>query len=179
MGKHLFYRMNRLKATTLLLHIASLCLLIPGLVQDMLQINISASFIIELNLFKENRSILGTLSSLWESANYFPFTLIFLFGIIVPVVKSILVFVVLLTPQMSPSYHRFIGIISKWAMADVFAISIFTAFLGANAMENTKAVLQPGFYWFAGYVLLSAVTTAMLDKILRQTKQDTVTHSSI
>jgi hypothetical protein len=35
-------------------------------------------------------------------------------------------------------------------MADVFAISIFTAFLGANAMQNTEAQLQPGFYYFAG-----------------------------
>lgn len=171
--------MNRFKTTILLLHIASVCLLIPGLLQDMLQVSISTNFIIELNLFKENRSILGALRSLWESANYFPFALILLFGIIVPVVKSILVFVALLSRKINPTYQLFIGYISKWAMADVFAISIFTAFLGANAMENTKAVLQPGFYWFAGYVLLSAVVTAMLDKILMQTKPGTVTHSSI
>ncbi len=171
--------MNRLKTTILLLHIASICLLIPGLVLDMLQINISTRFLIELNLFNEKRSILGTLGSLWESANHFPFTLILLFGIVVPLVKSVLVFVVLFSKKINPGYRSFIGFISKWAMADVFAISIFTAFLGANAMENTKAILQPGFYWFAGYVLLSVITTTLLDKILRETNQDTALPSGI
>ena len=47
-------------------------------------------------------------------------------------------------------------------MADVFAISIFIAFLGARAMKNTTASLEPGFYYFTAYVLLSAVLTFFL-----------------
>ena len=50
-----------------------------------------------------------------------------------------------------------VSLMSKWAMADVFAISIFIAFLGAKAMKNTTASLEPGFYYFTAYVLLSAV----------------------
>jgi hypothetical protein len=46
---------------------------------------------------------------------------------------------------------------TKWAMAYVFAISIFIAFLGANAMQHTTASFEPGFYYFTIYVLLSAI----------------------
>lgn len=161
--------MNRLKITLLLLHIISLALLVPGLVKDMLVINISAHFFIELNLFNENKSILGTLSALWQSHNYFPYSLILLFGIIIPLVKSVLVFYLLIAPKPRQYYYYYlVTVISKWAMADVFAISIFTAFLGANAMLNTVAVLQSGFYFFAGYVLLSGLVSALLGKILQK-----------
>lgn len=47
-------------------------------------------------------------------------------------------------------------------MADVFAISIFISFPGSRAMKNTSASLEPGFYYFTAYVLLSAVLTFFL-----------------
>lgn len=47
-------------------------------------------------------------------------------------------------------------------MADVFAISILVAFLGASAMDNTNASLEAGFYYFSAYVLVSAVVGALL-----------------
>jgi hypothetical protein len=52
-------------------------------------------------------------------------------------------------------------------MADVFAISIFVAFLGANAMESTKAFLQPGFYYFSAYVILSGVVAMLCGKLIK------------
>ena len=42
-------------------------------------------------------------------------------------------------------------------MANVFASSIFIVFLGAKAMKNTSASLDPGFYYFTAYVFLSAI----------------------
>ncbi len=47
-------------------------------------------------------------------------------------------------------------------MADVFAVSILVAFLGAGAMTNTTASLLPGFYYFTGYVLMSAAIAHFL-----------------
>jgi uncharacterized paraquat-inducible protein A len=63
---------------------------------------------------------------------------------------------------------RVVSTISKWAMVHVFAISIFTAFPGANAMQNTSASLLHGFYFFARYVLLSALVSALPGKILQK-----------
>lgn len=138
-----------------------------GWVKDMLHIDVSTHFIVDFNLFNEKRSVLGTLQTLWESANYWPFLLIFLFGMLVPVVKSGLIFYLLLAPKPIPKAYVFVSAISKWAMADVFAISIFVAFLGARAMENTRAFLEPGFYYFSAYVLLSAVVSMLLGKMLK------------
>ena len=137
-------------------------LLAFGLVLYMLKIDVTANFFIDINLFNEKRSVLGTLQILWESSNYLPFLLIFLFGIIVPLVKSAIIFYVLLAKNVADKWLQLVSKISKWAMADVFAISIFIAFLGARAMRNTTAFLEPGFYYFTAYVLLSLVLVGLL-----------------
>ncbi len=151
----------------LLLHTASLVLLGFGWMLNMLHIKVDAHFIVNVHLFDETRSVLGTLQSLWNSGNYWPFLLIFLFGILVPLAKSGVIFYLLLAKNPRPGWYRFVSAISKWAMADVFAISIFVAFLGAGAMENTKANLEAGFYYFAGYVVLSAVIAVLLGKMMK------------
>ena len=137
-------------------------LLAFGLVLYMLKIDVTANFFIDINLFNEKRSVLGTLQTLWESSNYLPFLLIFLFGIIVPLVKSAIIFYILLAKNVADKWLQLESKISKWAMADVFAISIFIAFLGARAMRNTTAFLEPGFYYFTAYVLLSLVLVGLL-----------------
>ena len=157
--------MNRF--VLLSLHVISLVLLGFGWVLNVLQIDISAHFFVDINLFNEKRSVFGMLEKLWKDANYWPFSLIFLFGIIVPVIKSGIIFYILLVKNPDTKWQRFVSSISKWAMADVFAISIFVAFLGANAMQNTKAVLEPGFYYFSGYVLLSGIVAILSDKLLK------------
>lgn len=156
--------MNRY--TLLGLHIISLALLASGLVLNMLKITISTNFFIDIELFNEKRSILGTLQTLWQSSNYLPFLLISLFGIMVPIAKSAIIFLLLSTKNRSGKLLNIIVTINKWAMADVFAISIFIAFLGAKAMRNTTAFLEPGFYCFTAYVLLSGFITAVLGKVL-------------
>lgn len=147
------------------MHVVSLVLFVFGLVLNMLKIDITANFFVEINLFNESRSVLGTLESLWDAGNYLPFLLIFLFGIVVPVLKSVIIFYILLFKNVAVKWQKMVGIISKWAMADVFAISIFIAFLGAKAMKHTTASLEPGFYYFTGYVLLSALIVGFLTVI--------------
>ena len=150
----------------LILHVISLVLLGLGWVMDILHIDISVHYIVDFNLFSEKRSVLGMLEKLWKDANYFPFSLIFLFGIIVPLIKSGIIFYLLMGKNPDIKWQRFVSAISKWAMADVFTISIFVAFLGANAMESTKAFLQPGFYYFTGYVILSGIVAMFCGKLL-------------
>ena len=148
------------------LHVISLVLLGLGWVMDILHIDISVHYIVDFNLFSEKRSVLGMLEKLWKDGNYFPFALIFLFGIIVPLIKSGIIFYLLLGKNPDVKWQRFVSAISKWAMADVFTISIFVAFLGANAMESTRAFLQPGFYCFSAYVLLSGIVAMFSQKLL-------------
>lgn len=150
------------------LHIVSLVLLGLGWVKDILHIDISVHYIIDLNLFSEKRSVLGMLKKLWEDWSYWPWLLIFIFGIIVPLVKSAIIFYLILGKNPDLKWQRFVSAISKWAMADVFTISIFVAFLGANAMESTSATLQSGFYFFSGYVILSGIVAMFCGKLLSE-----------
>ncbi|MBK8522280.1 MAG: paraquat-inducible protein A [Chitinophagaceae bacterium] len=156
------------------LHVISLVLLGFGWVMDILHIDISVHYIVDFNLFSEKRSVLGMLEKLWKDANYFPFSLIFLFGIIVPLIKSGIIFYLILGKNPDIKWQRFVSAISKWAMADVFTISIFVAFLGANTMESTKAFLQPGFYYFTGYVILSGIVAMFCRKL----SSDSVTNNA-
>ncbi|MEO6540146.1 MAG: paraquat-inducible protein A [Ferruginibacter sp.] len=150
----------------IILHVISLVLLGFGWVLDILHIEISVHYIVDFNLFSEKRSVLGMLEKLWKDSSYWPFSLIFIFGIIVPLIKSGIIFYLLLAKNPDLKWQRLVSAISKWAMADVFAISIFVAFLGANAMESTKAFIQPGFYFFSGYVILSGIVAMFCGKML-------------
>lgn len=139
-----------------------------GWVADILHIDITVHYIVDFNIFSEKRSVLGMLEKLWTDSNYWPFLLIFLFGIIVPLVKSGIIFYLILSRNPDRKWQRYTSAISKWAMADVFTISIFVAFLGANAMDSTKAILQPGFYYFSGYVILSGIVAVLCGKLLSE-----------
>ena len=151
----------------LLLHIASLILLAFGWWLDLLTIRVRYDIPIigRIDLMDETRSVFGTLKKLWDTGNIFPFVLISLFGIAIPLIKTFFIFRVLVLPQRKAAIARvFINNISKWAMADVFAIGILVSFLAANAMDFTIALLRPGFYYFAAYVLLSNCIVMLLPK---------------
>ncbi|MBL0181710.1 MAG: paraquat-inducible protein A [Chitinophagaceae bacterium] len=157
----------------LILHTGSLVLLGFGWTLNILQIDISIHFFSDINLFNEKRSVFGMLQRLWSDKSYWPFILIFVFGIIVPLLKSALLYYIILVKDHDIKWRHLVSAISKWAMADVFAISIFVAFLGANAMQNTRAILEPGFYYFSGYVLLSGVVAMLCGKMLNNSETQT------
>ncbi len=81
----------------------------------------------------------------WKEAIICLFCLYFYLGIIVPSVKFAIIFYILLAKDFSYKWQKIVSLMGKWAMADVFAISIFIAFLGAKAIKNTTASLEPGF----------------------------------
>jgi uncharacterized paraquat-inducible protein A len=152
------------------LHIGSLILLGLGWTLDMLTIRIVVTVPIvgSISLMDETRSVLGTLQKLWETGNIFPFILIALFGILIPIVKTAFIFRIILSPNSTGAFARnFVDRISKWAMADVFAIAILVSFLAAGALDYTYASFRPGFYYFAAYVVVSNVIVMFLSRITR------------
>ena len=69
----------------------SFVILIPGLTRPLITITASFTFLGQTSeIFSETRSIIQTIRSLHESGNDFVAGLIFLFGIVVPVVKGLL-----------------------------------------------------------------------------------------
>jgi paraquat-inducible protein A len=66
------------------------------------------------------------------------------------------------SPATRYRLYLFTRSISKWAMADVFAVGVFIAFLAANALDNLDAKLHPGYYFFVAYCLVSNVAFQFL-----------------
>ena len=113
----------------LVLHLGSLVLMILGWILPIISIDIFADIPIigKYYFLQEIRSVFGTLEKLFHNGNWLPAILILLFGIIVPVTKSIFIFAFFFSNKIPEKWKKFISTISKWAMADVFAMGILIA----------------------------------------------------
>src|SRR5262249_44198878 len=114
--------------------------------------------------------IIGSVRHLYEVGSPMPATLILLFSVIVPFSKGALVAWATFMKQAEARVRtlRFVELIAKWSMADVFVVALFIAYLAAKASQaapgdpNAVAALVAftatfgsGFYWFAAYCLFS------------------------
>ena len=135
----------------------SFVLLIPGLVLPLLTINVSFNLMGRtVEVYNQTRSILQSIKELHESGDDFVAGLILLFSVIVPLGKGILLVLVGLVGSKITRWklYAFVRSISKWAMADVFAVGVYVAFLASKAADNFDAQIQPGFYYFVAYCLV-------------------------
>lgn len=142
----------------LILVLLSFAFLFPGLTRPL--ITIRATFVFmgnTIEVFNQTRSILQSVRNLHESGNDFVAGLILLFSVLVPFIKGALLGVAAITRNAirRERLNAFVRAISKWAMADVFAVGVYVAFLAGKASENLDAELGSGFYWFVAYCLVS------------------------
>lgn len=153
---------NRL---ALALTAVSLIMLLPGLTRPLITITASVNaFGTTRELFRQTQSILEAVESLHESGNSFVAGLILLFSVLVPFIKAVLLVPMLGLAERRRSYRLYLLVrsISKWSMADVFVVGVFIALLAAKATDNLDATLGGGFYWFAGYCLVSNLAFQVL-----------------
>ena len=126
----------------------------------------------DIEVYQQTRSIVGSVRHLYRVGSPIAASLILLFSVIVPLTKATLV--------LWAVWHRdglrrkrtlrFVELIAKWSMADVFAVALFIAYLAARASQTPPgagyapqvvaftATFGPGFYWFAAYCLVSLGT---------------------
>lgn len=147
------------------LTIVSLVLIVPGLQSDAMTITASIPiFNKPTEIFRETQSILRAIKRLYDSQNYFVAGLILLFSVIVPFIKAALLGVILWAKDQATRYRWYLLVrsVSKWAMADVFAVGVFIAFMAGNAIDNLDARIHPGFYYFVAYCLVSNLSFQFL-----------------
>ena len=70
----------------------------------------------------------------------------------------------LLKPTQPARYRIFAFVrgISKWAMADVFVVGVYIAYLSAKATDALDAQLHEGFYYFTAYCLISLLSVQVM-----------------
>ena len=142
--------------------VISLVVVVPGLIQPI--ITLSANMM-GRQVFAETRSILQTVKDLHESGNDLVAGMILFFSVLVPFIKAVLLGVVGLLKPTTPARYRifaFVRGISKWAMADVFVVGVYIAYLSAKATDALDAELHEGFYYFTAYCLISLLSVQVM-----------------
>jgi uncharacterized paraquat-inducible protein A len=151
----------------------SALLMVAGWILPLLTVKVSfdVPFLGRQDVMNETRSMLGTIAKLAEDQNYFPAFLITFFGVLVPVLKTLSMGYSLTGFRNAEKVGEWIFSINKWAMADVFSMSIIIAFLTARGMGNISAEPQAGFYVFTAYVVLSGIGAQMSMKFHRKNRR--------
>lgn len=104
---------------------------------------------------------------LFKEEQYFVGVLIGLFAVVVPVLKTLMTLVYLM--NKSNRLYAVMSFMGKFAMADVFCVGIFMAYLYTKANQVIKMDINTGYYWFAAYVLLNIMATMLIYKPKKQT----------
>lgn len=154
--------MTRRNLIAVVLVLISLGVVVPGLIQPI--ITLSANMM-GRQVFAETRSILQTVKDLHESGNDLVAGMILFFSVLVPFIKAVLLGVVGLLKPTAPLRYRlfaFVRGISKWAMADVFVVGVYIAYLSAKATDALDAELHEGFYYFTAYCLISLLSVQVM-----------------
>ena len=138
----------------------------------------------EVEVYQQTRSIVGSVRRLYEVGSPVPATLILLFSVIVPLLKTALVTWAFFFANERDRQRTlgFVETIAKWSMADVFVVALFIAFLAAKASAAPtqgpgaapaliafSAHFGPGFYWFAAYCLFSLASQQITARLAMRT----------
>lgn len=157
--------MTSRNALALLLTAISIGLLIPGLTQPVLTIVATMNMLgVTQEVFRQTQSVLQAVRTLHQSHNNFVAGLILLFSVTVPFLKALALVVILTLRDPAKRYRLYLMVrsLSKWAMADVFAVGVFIAMLAARGSDNLDGTPGPGFYYFAAYCLVSNLAFQLL-----------------
>lgn len=106
----------------------------------------------------ESRGVVSTIYELFLCGAFTAGLLILIFSIIFPVIKM-LILILVINFSENKTYIGILEKIGKWSMADVFTAAILLAYLAikSNKDVSTDAVIRPGWYFFAGYCILSLI----------------------
>jgi hypothetical protein len=132
----------------------------------------------DVEVFQQTRSIVGSVRRLYEVGSPVPATLILLFSVVVPFVKTALVGWAMFVADDARrrGMLTFVEAIAKWSMADVFVVALFITYLAAMASQSPAAAGPPllgfraefgaGFYWFAAYCVFSLASQQLTARVL-------------
>ena len=114
----------------------------------------------------KSKGILSTIDALRESGNLWLAVLLFVFSVIVPLLKTLLVGITwwnhehhLFKKGLDLGHHM-----GKWSMADVFVVAILVAYFANSGQDLTEAEVQVGLVFFASYVVLSLLGTQLITR---------------
>jgi len=157
---------TRNKIAFALIVISLLCLY-PGLVKPIMSLKVSTDIPLlgEVVLQETTQSVISTIRTLFEADNTLVAVLILFFSVMVPVIKALSQLAILFLGKLKnkPGLHKFISIISKWSMADVFVVGVLLTYMTTQSEDSMQAWLHEGFYYFLAYCIISIIAVQILE----------------
>jgi hypothetical protein len=108
------------------------------------------------------KSIVSSVSKLYDLDCYAAASLILAFSVVVPICKQAAMLAAVLAPPggRSAALVAVTRAVHKWAMLDVFVLAMVV--LGLSSATAWNAYLLDGFYWFLAYFFAAALLGARL-----------------
>jgi len=148
----------------------SIISLVVGLVTPILAVSAQQDIpVIGETVFQfQSRGIVSTIVDLNAAGNVWLALLLFLFSVLIPITKTLLVAATIFARghQLSVKGLHWSRKIGKWSMTDVFVVAILVVFFANEKDGLTQAEVQVGLYFFAGYVVLSLLGTSIISRRL-------------
>jgi paraquat-inducible protein A len=141
-------------------------LILLSLVLLLIALSLPLMTVQKMVLWKNEYSVIAGVHGLWEQRQYALAIILFFFSIVFPIFKlAALAFVwaVRLTEQKRETVLRWLGILGKWSMLDVFVVAILIVLVKLGPLAKVEP--QRGLYWFAAAILLSMITSLYVDSL--------------
>ena len=108
-------------------------------------------------LREETKSLLILIQKLWLEHNILLVSLIGVFGVLVPLIKT----TCQLLPDSFGPAHQIGGFLARWALIDVVVVGVIVGFLGMKNDAETTATVRLGLGFFAASGFLSVAASAL------------------
>lgn len=142
---------------------ASACLLVFGLFLPIITLK-------ELVFWKHTFSVITGIQNLFAEGHWVLALIIFLFSILFPIGKLIILFQVWfseLTERQRQLYVHWIGVLGKWSMLDVFVVAITIVITKISTFA--KAEPRVGLYFFGISIMLAMLITERIERLMKKT----------
>jgi len=120
-------------------------------------------FLGQVVLREETKSLMTMLSSLATEGDWFLVGMIGLFGIAMPLAKT----VCQLLPSDATQAHQLASRLSRWSLVDILVVGVFVAFLGGRSDGETQMEIGLGFWFFTGAALISLAIGRLSERYQR------------
>lgn len=111
-------------------------------------------------VFSEEPSLVGMIAGLWSASDHLLAIIVALFSVVFPTAKLMLLYVAAFAgPSGAQTLPGWFQALAKWSMLDVLLVAIVV--FAAKTSGFAKAFTQPGLWFFAASVLLTAAASAL------------------
>ena len=148
----------------LYLNIASLISLGYGIVTPIFSILVQKDLPIVgyVVLEFDSNTLISSIEKLYLQENYFVAIVIFLFSIVFPLLKTLIMSLALfVNHNILLMVTKITSVLAKWSMLDVFVLAIFLVYLSSSNSSTIVSQIQAGFYMFFIYVILALISSTI------------------